>query len=272
MRAVLVALAGVVAFAAAALYLAPAALVAGAVPAPVRLWQVEGTLWRGAGRLAYGGWELGRLTWRFDPAALAAGAVGLRFGLGDGAWTLAGTVRADLADVAVAATGVVREAAIDQALAPYHIDLDGAIAIDRLDIRARRGMWAVDGAGAASWAGGAVSYRLAGRRHAATLPPMRADVALQPGAGRLVAKAREDPTPLIIVRLDAEGWVHIAITQRFTELAGLPWPGARAPDAVVIEVSESLFQALPGGAPDPGPGAAPAGGQRAAKARRPVVG
>ncbi len=241
MRAALVALAGVTAFAAAALYFAPAALVVDAVPAAARLTQLEGRVWHGAGRLAYNERDMGRLTWRFDPGALRDGALGLSWRLADASVTLAGTVRATVADVAVRAEGAVQEAAIDRMLLPYHIDLGGAIAIADVDLRLSHDLRPLGGAGTLRWEGGAVRYRLAGERHFATLPPMVAEVAVAAGEGRLVVNAEDAPTPLIVARVDAAGWAHIGITQRFTELAGLPWPGRRAPADVVLEVSELLL-------------------------------
>lgn len=241
MRRVLIALAGLAAFAAAGLYFAPAALVVDFAPAPVRLWEVQGRILDGTARLAYDEQDLGRLAWRFDAAALADGALGLRWSLTEAAIALTGTAHAGLADVAVAASGRVEEAALDRALWPYRIHLRGAIAIERLDLWFDHNLRPLRGAGRLQWEGGPVRYRLAGLAHLATLPPMAAALKLADGELHLVAEALDDPTPLIVSRLDAEGWAHIGITRRFTELAGLPWPGAAPPEAVVLEVSERIL-------------------------------
>jgi len=241
MRGVLIALAGLTAFAAAALYFAPAALVANVTPVPARVWEVQGRILDGTARLAYDEHDLGRVAWQFDAAALADGALGLRWRLTGPTLVLAGTAHAGFADVLVTAAGGVEEAALARALWPYRIQLSGAIAIERLDLSFDHNLRPLRGAGRLEWQGGPVRYRLAGLGHSATLPPMAATLELADGEWHLVVKATDDPTPLIVSRLDAEGWAHIGITRRFTELAGLPWPGTATPEAVVLEVSERIL-------------------------------
>lgn len=241
MRVAMIALVGVVAFTAAGLCFAPAALVADAAPPPARLWEVQGRILDGTARLAYGEHDLGRVAWRFDAAALADGGLGVRWNLTGAGFAFAGTAQAGFNEVMVTAAGQVAEAALDRVLWPYRIHLGGAIALESLRLSLDHRLRPVRGAGRARWQGGAVRYRLAGLGRLATLPPVVAELELAQRELRLLAQAQEDPTPLIVARLDEEGWVHIGITQRFTELAGVPWPGTGPPDAMVLEVSERIL-------------------------------
>ena len=89
-------------------------------------------------------------------------------------------------------------------------------------------------------------YRLSGETHDVQLPGMvgtMASVADQPG---LQVVTLEDSLPLLHIRLDAQGWAHIGVTARLTSLAGNPWRDGDNEDAVVVTVSERLFE--PGGA------------------------
>ena len=52
----------------------------------------------------------------------------------------------------------------------------------------------------------------------------------------------EDSLRLLGIRLDADGWAHIDVTKRLTSIAGAPWRGGRGDDAVVVTVSERLFE------------------------------
>ena len=258
---------GAIAFASAAVYFAPARLLASQVEAPMRLQQIEGRWWRGAAKASYDGIELGRLTWSFDSGALLDGRLGADWQLADAGLRLSGSAAVDLSGIDASATGVLRKAIIDRALLPYQIDADGALTVNWLTATLRHDLRLDQAQGELSWAGGDVRYLLAGIELETTLPQMTGAVTTHEGELRLNVRAADDPTPLMRVRLDQAGWAHIGITRRFTELAGLPRPAQRSlaplgalealvsrgaleaagvlgpPEAIVLEVSEQLFEA-----------------------------
>ena len=232
---------GLLAFAVAGAYFAPARLLALGVAPPLRVWNMQGSVWRGMADLRYDGANLGRLAWSFRPAALFDGRLAADWQLNDAGHHLAGDLALGLHGIEVSAAGVIGKGAIDGMLRPYRIDAAGALSVERFAVALLHDLRPVTTTGRLSWNGGSVRYRLAGAEYAAMLPAMAGTVELQDGELTLAAHANQDPTPLIRLRLDREGWAHVGITRRLTELAGLPWPAEGPADAIVIEVSELVL-------------------------------
>lgn len=245
---------GLAAFAAFALWRVPATVL---IPVAERLdgvalTEVAGTLWRGEAGLTVHGEDLGRLAWRFAPGKLLDGAVGA-------AWRLRNPDVRLLGDAAVApggfrltAAGRVDAAAFNRALGKYHIRLGGELVVDDwlLERDWRDAAWVVDGA--LRWSGGRTNYRLSGLSRDVDFPPLFGTLETADGEPRLAVSLwpAPDVAPVLLARLDAQGWLHISVTRRFTRLAGNPWPGAGDDEDVVVTVAERLFDRGP--APDVG--------------------
>ena len=234
---------GVAAFLACAVYLAPAGLVGTIVGdrGPARLSGVEGRLWNGRASVRFDGWPAGQLTWSFDPAGLLEGRLRFAWRILDPGYDLAGHGDVGFGGTGFEATGRVGAVLLERILAPYDIAAGGALDISHLAIESSHDLVPRTVGGAVSWSGGPVGYRLAGRDFRTHLPPLDARIETVDGDPVLTAGAVGDDVPLLRVRLDREGWAHIGITQRFTEVVGLPWPGARADDTIVIEVAEKIL-------------------------------
>ncbi len=234
---------GVAAFLAAAVYLAPAGL-AGLLlddRQPMRLARIDGRVWDGSASLMLDGWPAGQLRWSFDGAGLLEGKLRFRWRLLDPGYDLAGHAVLGFYGPAFDVAGRVGAILIERVLAPYHIAAGGALDISSLVVRPASDGGPMEVDGGASWSGGPVSYRLAGRTYEARLPALEAEIETTAGEPVLTAHAAGEAVPLLRVRIDHEGWAHIGITQRFTELAGLPWPGDQPADAFVIEVGEKIL-------------------------------
>ena len=204
------------------------------------LRDVQGYWWRGQLRAAYGDVPLGQLAWRWAPAGLLAGELRFETRLQGPNHAVDGSIARGLSSTSVALSGTVAARLLNAALAAYDINLDGDFDLAGLTAKLA-GTDPPAVAGTLRWSGGGVRYRLGGRRFAAELPAM---------AGRLTA-ANGEPTlsvtnaasePLFTVRLAADGWMQVALTRRFVDLAGNPWPGDAAADAVVVEVAERMPQ------------------------------
>ena len=243
MRAPVVIAIGIVAFVAGIAYFAPAGILAIATDngGSIRLANIEGRLWAGRASLFYDGWPAGRLRWSFDPGSLLRATLGFGWRIDDPGYALSGTADLAFGGIDLDAGGRVGTVAVDRILSPYHIAAAGSLEIDRLDARLSHDLRLQAIEGAVSWTGGAVAYRLAGSEHRVTLPPLDAHIETVAGEPILTASAATEDIPLLRLRLDHEGWAHIGITQRFTELVGMPWPGNRPGDAVVIEVAEKVL-------------------------------
>lgn len=243
MRAPVVIAIGIVAFVAGAVYFAPAAILAVAADDgdAVRLSNIEGRLWAGRASLFYDGWPAGRLRWSFDPGSLLGATLGFDWRIDDPGYAVSGRAEFAFGGIGVDAAGQVGAVAVNRILSPYHIAAAGVLEIHRLDARLTRDLRLRAIEGTVWWTGGAVAYRLAGSEHRVTLPRLDARIETVAGEPVLTASAATGDTPLLRLRLDREGWAHIGITQHFTELVGMPWPGKRPGDAIVIEVAEKVL-------------------------------
>ena len=243
MRAPVVIAIGIVAFVAGTVYFAPAGILAVATDngGSVRLANIEGRIWAGRASLFYDGWPAGRLRWSFDPGSLLGASLGFDWRIDDPGYAVSGNTELGFGGIGVDAAGQVGAVAVDRILSPYQIAAAGVLEIQRLDARLTHDLRLRAIEGIVSWTGGAVAYRLAGSEHRVTLPPLDARIETVAGEPVLTASAATEDIPLLRLRLDREGWAHIGITQRFTELVGMPWPGNRPGDAVVIEVGEKVL-------------------------------
>ena len=203
----------------------------------------EGRLFSGEADLAYRGQSLGRLSWSLRPGTLLDFQLGTDWIIAHPDYAVSGTAAVGVGTTEFAATGIINALAVNRFLSQYHISLDGMFEVAGLRVSIDPGGVAAEGR--LRWSGGRAIYRLSGETHDVLLPSMvgtLANVAGQPG---LEVVTEDDALPLLSIRLDAEGWAHIGVTARLTSLAGNPWRDGDNEDAVVVTVSERLFE--PGG-------------------------
>lgn len=204
------------------------------------LHTAEGRLFSGEADLAYRGENLGRVTWSLRPGALLDFQLGTDWRIAHPDYTASGTAAVGARTTEFAATGIIDALAVNRFLSQYHISLDGMFEVAGLRVRHDSGGVAAEGR--LRWSGGRAVYRLSGETHDVLLPAMvgtLANVAGQPGLEVMTA---DGSMPLLNIRLDAEGWAHIGVTARLTSLAGNPWRDGNNEDAVVVTVSERLFE------------------------------
>ena len=239
MSKVAYALAGVLAALAFALILLPARAVTLATDSieDVALLDLRGTLWHGEADVVYRGIDAGRVFWDFDWLALASARLGVYWRLDRSGHSLAGRFERGIGAAALTVAGSVDAAVANPLLDNYDIHVGGTLFVDALSIDRDDGATTL--AGQLRWTGGRTTYRLGGQSYDVDLPPMVASLAMQQGEAVLDAHMQEERVPLIKARL-REGWVEVGITKRFTLLAGKPWPGNAAPDAVVLTVEREL--------------------------------
>lgn len=204
------------------------------------VWDVRGRWWRGEARMAVGELTLGRLAWQWVPAGLASGELRFDWRLEGRDLALDGTAGAALDGWSFTAGGRAAAALANPALAAYDIHLGGDFAFDAIALRAVGGA-SLAATGASHWSGGVVRYRIRGRPRAVLLPAMTGRLAVIDGEPTL-AVASAAGERLFDVRLAADGWLHLALTKRFLDVAGNPWPGAAADDTVVVEIAERLAE------------------------------
>lgn len=200
----------------------------------------QGRLFSGEADLVYRGQELGRLTWSLQPDALLHFHLGTDWKIEHRDYTVSGTAAAGFGSTELAATGIINALAVNRFLSQYHISLDGMFEVD--DIRVRVDASQIAAKGRLRWSGGRTVYRVSGQSHDVRLPGMVGTLASVADRPRLEVVTAQDSLPLLNVRLDAEGWAHIGVTARLTSLAGNPWRDGDNEDAVVVTVSERLFE------------------------------
>ena len=203
----------------------------------VTLLGISGTLWHGEADVVYRGIEAGRLAWSVDWPALSQLRLGARWQLERGGHSLAGRAERGFDSAALTVAGSVAAADANALLDNYDIHTSGTLVVDHLSVYVDGGALAL--AGQLRWSGGRTNYRLAGQNYDVELPPMIASLATQQGEAVLDARLEENNVPLLKGRL-RDGWVEVGITKRFTQLAGMPWPGNAADHAVVLTVEREL--------------------------------
>ena len=204
------------------------------------LGTTEGRLFSGEASVAYRGHDLGRVMWSVLPATLLDLQLGTEWQIAHRDYTVSGTAAVGAGTVEFEATGIIDALAVNRFLAQYHISLDGNFEVDHLDVH-------LDAAGTAAegrlrWSGGRALYRLSGETHEVELPGMVGTLSSVAGQPVLEVVTAEASLRLLSIRLDPDGWAHIDVNARLTSLAGTPWRGGDDGDAVVVTVSERLFE------------------------------
>lgn len=207
----------------------------------------EGRLVSGEADFAYRGQNLGRVAWSLKPGTLLDLELGTAWRIAHRDYTVTGTAAAGAGTARFAATGIINAFAVNRFLSQYHISLDGVFEVDGLDVRLDHGE--ITAEGRLRWSGGRTVYRLSGETHDVELPGMVGILGSAAGEPVLEVVTAKDSLRLLGVRLDPGGWVHIGVTERLTSLAGNPWPGGNTGDAVVVTVSERLFERGGGNVP-----------------------
>lgn len=203
------------------------------------LGSAEGRLFSGEAELVYRGQELGRLAWSLQPGDLLDFQLGTDWKLQHRDYTVSGTAAAGIGTTELAATGIIDALAVNRFLAQYHISLDGMFEVDDIRVHVAAGEIAAEGR--LRWSGGRAVYRLSGATHDVQLPGMVGTLASAADQPELEVVTADESLPLLNIRLDAEGWAHIGVTARLTSLAGNPWREGDNQDAVVVTVSERLY-------------------------------
>ena len=208
---------------------------------PISLSHAAGTIWNGEANIAAHGHDLGRASWNFDPATLMQGAMGLRWRISGPSLSLGGQANASPAATDVSIDGQIHADFINRLLSDYHIRLAGTFELDAIALTFTNAPHPPAASGTLSWTGGLTRYRLAGKTEKVTLPPMQAILSLtKDGHPQAETFTPGVPAPLIRTHLSPNNWLHIAVTRRFTTLAGQPWPTTGPADEIVVEVAEKL--------------------------------
>jgi len=225
--------------------LATKALVQGSA-GEVNLLAPQGTLWNGAGQLLVNGELIGDVAWQFAPANLLQLEAAVHWQVRHSGYALKGLAATNLTGAKRTLNlrglaGVVRQAFLRSELARYDIRPAGDLTIEQLDITDLQ-LNEAGAEGHARWAGGPVSYRLAGNDFAITLPPMQAQIATEANAWPKLEVTEQATGALLLTgRLTPTGSAAIGVTRGLTRLAGQPWPGSEPDHAVVLEVEEQLI-------------------------------
>jgi general secretion pathway protein N len=226
---------------------APAALVGALLPAgAVTLAEPSGTIWNGSAEMQLRQAPLGLLSWRWLPGALASGELGVSVDLQGEGLDASGIVHVGPGQLVLAeGRGQLDAQALQRLLGAYDLGANGSLRLDGVQVtRADDGYRSATGT--VHWEGGTLAYRMQGRRYEASLPPMRAPLAVEGRTLTLVARPLQPvgaagTAPLLRLALRPDGWFVAGASRAFIELAGQPWQGTTSASDIVLEVEEKLF-------------------------------
>ena len=201
----------------------------------------EGSIWNGSGRLRVTKLYAGSLTWSVAPVQLVFGSLAIEWVLEDQTHTFGGAATIRLGSMAFSFDGLIEAATINRVLAPYNMNLNGALHLRSIKATINKSEGPIRIEGHMRWDGGTVLYHMSNQRFQRELPALLGELQMVEGIPSMTVRSETDNTPLIRARLDDDGWIHIGITKRFTRLIGQPWQGNEPDPAIVMEVSEKLL-------------------------------
>ena len=201
----------------------------------------EGSIWNGSGRLRVTKLYAGSLSWSVDPVQLVFGKLVIEWVLEEQTHTFGGAATIRLGSMAFSFDGLIEAATINRVLAPYNMNLNGALHLRSIKATINKSEGPIRIQGHMRWDGGTVQYHMSNQRFQRELPALLGELQMVEGIPSMTVRSETDDTPLIRARLDDDGWIHIGITKRFTRLIGQPWQGSEPDPAIVMEVSEKLL-------------------------------
>ena len=202
----------------------------------------KGSIWLGSGQLRVSNQYLGALRWSIQPIRLVLGKLDVVWMLEDQDHSFEGKATMRLGATSFSFDGLIKPQTINRVLAPYELLLTGGLELKSVKATVERNESQVVGIqGNIRWDGGTVRYRMANQRHQRELPALLGKLQTTEGIPSITIRSEMEDTPLLQARLDNDGWVHIGITKRFTQLVGQPWRGNESDAAIVMEVSEKLL-------------------------------
>jgi len=215
-------------------------LVTNTIPA-IDFSTTEGSIWNGSGRLRVREQYAGLLRWSVHPVQLVFGKLAIEWVLEEQTHTFGGSATIRLGRMAFSFDGLIEAGTINRILAPYNMNLNGALHLRSIKATINKSGGQIRIQGDMRWDGGTVLYRMSNQRFRRELPALLGKLQMVEGVPSLTVRSETEDTPLLRIRLDNDGWVHIGITKRFTRLIGQPWQGNEPDPAIVMEVSEKLL-------------------------------
>ena len=189
--------------------------VTNAIPA-IDFSTTEGSIWNGSGRLRVTKLYAGSLSWSVDPVQLVFGKLAIEWVLEDQTHTFGGAATIRLGSMAFSFDGLIEAATINRVLAPYNMNLNGALHLRSIKATINKSEGPIRIQGHMRWDGGTVQYHMSKQRFPRELPALVGELQMVEGIPSMTVRSETDDTPLIRARLDDDGWVHIGITNRFT--------------------------------------------------------
>jgi len=201
------------------------------------LLNATGTLWSGQGDLLIAQQSMGRISWDLQGVTILQGKLGYHVALTGPDQDLTGSVQSGFSGINLQVSGLVRNVAVNRWLETYNILLSGDFTLQEVAVNIRDG-FPERTSGSVHWAGGAVTYQLAGKISSGILPEMTALLGPGPEATVLPVGGQ---TPLLQAEIQHNGFAKVGVTKALTKMLDTPWPGADPDHAVVLEVEEQVF-------------------------------
>ena len=175
--------------------------VTNAIPA-IDFSTTEGSIWNGSGRLRVTKLYAGALRWSVDPVQLVFGKLAIEWVLEDQTHTFGGAATIRLGSMAFSFDGLIEAATINRVLAPYNMNLNGALHLRSIKATINKSEGPIRIQGHMRWDGGTVQYHMSNQRFQRELPALLGELQMVEGIPSMTVRSETDATPLIRARLD----------------------------------------------------------------------
>ncbi|WP_430460113.1 type II secretion system protein N [Thalassolituus sp. LLYu03] len=213
---------------------------------PVKIEQVNGTLWRGHVRLQIPQLRsLGTLdgVWQLHPASLLSGNAALGLAVdGEGVRLKSDVTVSAAGHVALENTqGFLEAASIAPLLRRNQVTVAGHFELNNLALNADLNSRQLSGVqGQLIYSGGDVGFPVDRKPVNATMPMLIGQLAME-GDKAVINFTTTEGQQLIQGYLQPDGWGGAAIRRRFLDVLGQKWPVQSTEDTVIFEVSHKVL-------------------------------
>lgn len=206
----------------------------------LKLFSIEGTIWKGKTNIHYRNFPTSQLSWDVSPLQVLQKIAEVDLDITGDAHNFETSVIAEGDRFQLRKlNGRIDANYINQVSEEFGLSFTGEIDAESISISGNpKGLDIVEGH--INWNGGEiVSRTIQAGTQVFNLPPLRGDFSINQQYGGLQLDIHNDHQVLVAINLKLDGWAVVEIKSRLFTLAGLSWQGDAEDTAITYE--EKLF-------------------------------